>query len=143
MNMDQSMCKDKDEDEDTYEDSDTASFSASLLLKDTFSLAPPPLISGPPMPARTDPQLTHLQMYITLLVASLTSISEHARPNSVAMSEVGICIAVCSFPWYGAPLLEDNCCTHCKGRVRRGADKQDTADTYGLRKGHRQVGTVT
>ena len=80
--MDQNMCENEDKDKDTYEDSDTVSFSTLPLLKDTFSLPLPPLISGPPTPAKTVPQLTYLRMYITPLVASLTGISEHAQVNS-------------------------------------------------------------
>lgn len=59
-----------------------------VSAKDTF-LPPPPPVNGPPTPATTIPQLTHLRSFTTSLVNSLTTISEHAQVNGVATTEAG------------------------------------------------------
>ncbi|KAI0316005.1 hypothetical protein OF83DRAFT_1129152 [Amylostereum chailletii] len=57
--------------------------------KESFSIPPPPPITGPLTPAKTIPQLAHLRTHTTSLVASLTIISEHAQVNGAATTEAG------------------------------------------------------
>lgn len=70
-----------DEDEDDDADPQTPA------VKDTFP--PPPLVVGPPTPAKAIAQLTHLRTFTASLVSSLTTISEHTQINSAATAETG------------------------------------------------------
>ncbi|KZV63173.1 hypothetical protein PENSPDRAFT_657508 [Peniophora sp. CONT] len=58
-------------------------------IKDTFSVPPPPSISGPVTPAKAIPQLAHLRSSTTSLVSSLVVISEHAQVNGAATADAG------------------------------------------------------
>ncbi|KAF5377796.1 hypothetical protein D9757_008092 [Collybiopsis confluens] len=70
------------------DDDDDDDYDAELTpVKDTFP--PPPPLLGPPTPANTIPQLTHLRSFTRSLVSSLTTISEQAQVNGVATTEAG------------------------------------------------------
>ncbi|VDB99892.1 unnamed protein product [Peniophora sp. CBMAI 1063] len=58
-------------------------------IKDSFSVPPPPSISGPVTPAKAVPQLAHLRTSTTSLVSSLVVISEHAQVNGAATADAG------------------------------------------------------
>lgn len=68
-------------------DDDDESEPATSPTKDSFLTAPS--INGPPTPATTVAQLTHLRSFTTSLVSSLTTISEHAQVNGAATAEAG------------------------------------------------------
>ncbi|KDR80616.1 hypothetical protein GALMADRAFT_240955 [Galerina marginata CBS 339.88] len=68
-------------------DEDEISEPATSPIKDSFPLAPS--TNGPPTPATTVAQLTHLRSYTTSLVSSLSTISEQAQVNGAATTEAG------------------------------------------------------
>ncbi|KAH9479536.1 hypothetical protein JR316_0008130 [Psilocybe cubensis] len=68
-------------------DEDGISEPATSPIKDSFHNAPS--INGPPTPATTVAQLTHLRSFTTSLVSSLTTISEQAQVNGAATTEAG------------------------------------------------------
>ncbi|KAF8909297.1 hypothetical protein CPB84DRAFT_1765768 [Gymnopilus junonius] len=68
-------------------DDEEESEPATSPIKDSF--LPAPSVNGPPTPATTVAQLTHLRSFTTSLVSSLTTISEHAQVNGAATAEAG------------------------------------------------------
>lgn len=70
-----------------HEDDNEDHESVSSPVKESFP--PPPLIAGHTTPAKTIPQLTHLRSFTTSLIASLTTLSEHAQVNGATTTEAG------------------------------------------------------
>jgi hypothetical protein len=63
--------------------------SDATPVKDSFTIPPPPPITGPLTPAQTIPQLAHLRTSTSSLVSSLVVLSEHAQVNGAATTEAG------------------------------------------------------
>ena len=66
---------------------DDNSDMAPTPVKEAFP--PPPPLKGPPSPASTVPQLAYIRTVNTSLVATLTTLSEHAQVNGAATTEAG------------------------------------------------------
>ena len=71
---------------DTFEEEDT--FEDRSPAADQF-LPPPPPKSGPTTPSSTVPHLSHMRTITQSLVNTLSTISEQAQVNGVAMMEAG------------------------------------------------------